>query len=146
MQNTSVHPAPLTERLERLGLTDLLNGYIARERVGIRFLQLERFAHHNGYQFERENENIYGRLRLIPTPPSVHRPIIHLILSAKSVGLQYNPASPVCVLKKTPKRRWLARLEAVPFQLSGLRRQYQGNYRRLALMPGEEAADRKLCA
>lgn len=73
------HPAPLVETLERLGLQDLLVGYIDRTRVGIQFVKLEQFAQRHGYQFDREFGNIYGRLRLIPTPPSVQRPTIRLI-------------------------------------------------------------------
>lgn len=49
-----------------MGLGDLLHGCIARERVGIRFLERERFASKYGYKFKREHSNIYGRLQLVP--------------------------------------------------------------------------------
>lgn len=76
----ALHPAELIATLTRLGLEDLLDGFITRERVGIRFLKLERVAAKYGYQFDREHGNLYGKLRLIPTPPKpAKRPIMRLI-------------------------------------------------------------------
>lgn len=79
MKSITQHPVPSVETLECLGLADLLDGYIARERVSIRFLQLERFAHEHGYQFDREHGNIYGKPMLVPTPPAAPQVIIRLI-------------------------------------------------------------------
>ncbi len=80
MDNTAaVHPAELVATLARLGLEDLLTGFIARERVGIRFLKLERVAAEYGYQFDREHGNLYGKLGLIPTPPAPKQAIMRLI-------------------------------------------------------------------
>jgi hypothetical protein len=62
------HPAALTETLARMGLSDLLEGYVAPERVRRwGFLSLERFAAEHGYSFERRDGNVYGALRLAPT-------------------------------------------------------------------------------
>ncbi len=71
MQNTTAAPpAPLTERLASMGLSDLLDGFIDRTRVGIQFVKLEAFAQRYGYRFERRDGNVYGALHLIPTPPA----------------------------------------------------------------------------
>ncbi len=65
--NTPQPPAPLTERLERMGLSDLLETFVAPERVRRwGFLSVERFAASYGYTFKREHGNLYGKLMLVP--------------------------------------------------------------------------------
>lgn len=78
MNHTAKHPAELETALANIGLGDLLDGYIARERVGIRFNSLERLAQQHGYGFEREHGNIYGRLRLVPAV-AAPAPVMRLI-------------------------------------------------------------------
>jgi len=78
MDHTTEHPTDLEAALTQLGLSDLLGGYIARERVGVRFLMLERLAARHGYRFEREQGNVYGRLRLVPST-TTPAPMMHMI-------------------------------------------------------------------
>lgn len=78
MHVTPKHPAELETALASIGLSDLLDGFIARERVGIRFLSIERAAAKFGYHFDREHGNIYGRLQLVPIEASP-LPVIRLI-------------------------------------------------------------------
>lgn len=67
MDITPEHPTELTETLARMGLSDLLDGYVAPERVRRwGFLSVERFAASHGYAFAREHGNIYGKLMLAP--------------------------------------------------------------------------------
>jgi len=76
MHITAKHPPELETALASIGLADLLDGFIARNRVGVRFNQIERAAAQLGYEFKREHGNIYGRLRLVPaaaTPAPVMR-------------------------------------------------------------------------
>lgn len=65
------HISPeLLANLEHMGLTDLLTGFIAPERVRRwGFVAVERFALEHGYQFVREGNNVYGRLMLVPVFP-----------------------------------------------------------------------------
>jgi len=66
--NDTAHPAELTETLERMGLSDLLTGFVAPERVRRwGFLSVERFVESHGYSFERREGNIHGALRLVRT-------------------------------------------------------------------------------
>lgn len=82
MHNTAVaHPAELVAKLERIRLADLLDGYIARERVGIRFVKLERIAEQHGYRFEREHGNLYGKLMLVPIPPAPTNPPVMRVIT-----------------------------------------------------------------
>jgi hypothetical protein len=54
MHDTTDHPAALTETLARMGLCDLLTGYVAPERVRRwGFLAVERFVASHGYEFKR---------------------------------------------------------------------------------------------
>lgn len=78
MHVTPKHPAELETALASIGLADLLDGFIARERVGIRFNQIERAAAKFGYEFERELGNVYGKLQLVPIEASP-MPVIRLI-------------------------------------------------------------------
>ncbi len=78
MNITAKHPPELETALASIGLADLLDGFIARTRVGIRFNQLERAAAKFGYEFKREHGNIYGRLQLVPIAASP-MPVIRLI-------------------------------------------------------------------
>jgi hypothetical protein len=67
MNLTPAHPAELTATLAHMGLSDLLEGYIAPERVrrwGV--LAVERFASTHGYQFVRRDGNLYSALMLVP--------------------------------------------------------------------------------
>ncbi len=69
MQHTAPSPE-LLANLEHMGLTDLLTGFIAPERVRRwGFLEVERFTLEHGYQFVREHGNVYGRLKLEPVVP-----------------------------------------------------------------------------
>lgn len=78
--NDTTHPAELVETLTRMGLSDLLEHYIAPERVRRwNFLKVESFAVECGYVFEREHGNVYGKLRLIPTLPVTNRMVMRLI-------------------------------------------------------------------
>lgn len=81
MQNSTTHPAELVEHLERMGLADVLDGYVAPERVRRwGFLKLEQYALEHAYHFDREFGNIYGKLMLVPIPPAPLKPaIIRLI-------------------------------------------------------------------
>ncbi len=73
-------PAELAETLERMGLRDVLDGYIAPERVRRwGFLDVERFAAKYGYEFRREHGNIYGRLHLVPTAMTAPAPVLRLV-------------------------------------------------------------------
>lgn len=66
MQDTT-HPAELVETLTRMGLGDLLEGFIDPTRVRRwGFLSVERFAATHGYVFERRDNNVYGALWLVP--------------------------------------------------------------------------------
>ena len=79
MQHT---PAPETfvETLERLGLADLLDAFIAPERVRrIGFNDLEFFAREHGYCFVREGGNVYGKLMLVPVEPASPAPVLRLV-------------------------------------------------------------------
>lgn len=78
MHVTAKHPAELETALASIGLSDLLDGYVARERVGVRFLALERFAQQHGYEFRREHGNLYGRLQLVPAA-AAPAPVMRLI-------------------------------------------------------------------
>lgn len=78
MNYTPKHPPELETALVSIGLADLLDGFIARERVGIRFLSIERAAAKFGYEFEREHGNVYGRLQLVPIEASP-MPMLRLI-------------------------------------------------------------------
>lgn len=78
MDHTAKHPVELEAALASIGLADLLTGFIARDRVGVRFNQLERFAQQHGYEFKREHGNIYGRLQLVPTT-ATPAPVMRLI-------------------------------------------------------------------
>ncbi len=78
MNHTAKHPAELEIALASIGLSDLLDGFIARERVGIRFNQLECAAAKFGYEFKREHGNVYGRLQLVPIKASP-MPMLRLI-------------------------------------------------------------------
>lgn len=73
------HPAPLADALESIGLADLLDGYIARERIGVRYREIERAAQRFGYAFKHEDGNVYGRLQLAPIAPAAPAPVVHLI-------------------------------------------------------------------
>jgi len=78
MNHTSKHPAELETALANIGLADLLDDYIARARVGVRFLEIERAAAKFGYEFRREHGNIYGRLWLVPTT-TTPTPVMRLV-------------------------------------------------------------------
>jgi hypothetical protein len=79
MSLAPAHPAALVETLERMGLSDLLEGYIAPERVRRwGFLAVERFAASHGYAFAREHGNIYGKLHLTPAP-TTPAPLMRLV-------------------------------------------------------------------
>lgn len=63
-----------------MGLRDLLEGFIAPERVRRwGFLDVERFAAKYGYGFNREYGNIYGRLHLVPTAATAPAPVLRLV-------------------------------------------------------------------
>ena len=80
MDDTASHPAALTATLERMGLGDVLDGYIAPERVRRwGFLDVERFAAKYGYEFKREHGNLYGRLHLVLTAATVQAPVMRLV-------------------------------------------------------------------
>lgn len=80
MDDTASHPAELTETLARMGLRDLLEGFIAPERVRRwGFLDIERFAAKHGYEFCREHGNIYGRLHLVPTVATTPAPVMRVV-------------------------------------------------------------------
>lgn len=78
MDHITQHPPKLEAALTQLGLRDLLDGFIARKRVGVRFNELERYAAQYGYEFKREHGNIYGRLMLVLTVP-VPTPVLRLV-------------------------------------------------------------------
>lgn len=78
MDITAKHPLELETALASIGLDDLLDGFIARKRVGVRFNQLARFAQQYGYEFAREHGNIYGRLRLVPAA-ATSAPVMRLV-------------------------------------------------------------------
>lgn len=62
---TTTHPAALTETLERMNLSDLLEGFVAPERVRRwNFSAVERFVQAHGYSFKRRDNNVYGALML----------------------------------------------------------------------------------
>lgn len=63
---TPAHPAELEAALVQLGLSDMLDGYVARARVGVRYLSIERLAARHGYRIAHEDGNVYGRVRLEP--------------------------------------------------------------------------------
>lgn len=79
MHDTTDHPAPLVEALESIGLADLLDGFIARERVGVRYRELGRAAQRFGYTFRHEGGNVYGRLWLVSIAPAAPAPVVRLI-------------------------------------------------------------------
>lgn len=67
MDSTPAHPAELVETLSRMGIADILEGFVAPERVRRwGFLAVERFVAAHGYEFRRRDNNIYGALRLVP--------------------------------------------------------------------------------
>ncbi len=75
--NNTTHPETFRETLERMGLADLLETFIAPKR-GRRwgFNEVERFARQNGYVFVREAGNVYGALKLVPATPA---PVLRII-------------------------------------------------------------------
>ncbi len=77
MNNTTTpNLEPLRNALTTIGLSDLLTGYVARERVGVRYTEISRAAARFGYGFRHENGNVYGALKLEPvdlTPAPVLR-------------------------------------------------------------------------
>lgn len=78
MQDTT--PETFTETLNRMGLADALEGFIAPERVRRwGFLEVERFVREHGYKFVREHGNIYGKLQLVPLEPVGVVPALRLI-------------------------------------------------------------------
>ena len=80
MDDTTEHPAELTATLAHMGLRDVLEGYIAPERVRRGgFLAVESFAAKHGYGFNREHGNIYGRLHLVPTAAATPAPVLRLV-------------------------------------------------------------------
>jgi hypothetical protein len=79
MKDTTDHPAVLVETLERMGLSNVLTGYVAPERVRRwGFLSVERFATSHGYAFARRDGNIYGALRLVPAV-AASAPLMRLV-------------------------------------------------------------------
>lgn len=80
MDHTASHPTELTATLERMGLGDVLDGFVAPERVRRwGFLDVERFAAKYGYEFRREHGNLYGQLHLVPIPATVQAPVMRLV-------------------------------------------------------------------
>lgn len=77
--DSTVHPAELEVALASIDLGDLLEGFIARERVGVRYRELERAAQRFGYAFKHEHGNAYGRLWLVPSAPVTPAPVMRLI-------------------------------------------------------------------
>ena len=78
MQDTTPTLEPLRTALEQIGLEDLLTGYIARERVGVRYQEISRAAEQFGLEFKHRDGNVYGALMLVPistTPAPVMRMI-----------------------------------------------------------------------
>jgi len=59
------YPTELAEALAAIGLADILDNFVARSRVGTRYLEIERAAARFGYEFRHEHGNLYGRLRLV---------------------------------------------------------------------------------
>ena len=57
---------PLKTALEQINLEDLLTGYVARERVGVRYQEIARVAEQFDLEFKHEHGNVYGRLQLVP--------------------------------------------------------------------------------
>ena len=57
---------PLRAALAAIDLADLLDGFAARARVGVRYLEIERAAARFGLRFAHEGGNVYGRLTLVP--------------------------------------------------------------------------------
>ena len=56
----------LKTALEQIGLADLLTGYVARERVGVRYAEISRAAAPFGLEFRHRDGNVYGRVKLAP--------------------------------------------------------------------------------
>ncbi len=76
----NIIPATLIDYLERLGLADLLNDYVDRSRVHavVNVSSLEIAVQRWGYRIEREDANVYGRLRLVPAP-TTPAPVMRLV-------------------------------------------------------------------
>ena len=66
MDNTTTHPdlEPLRSALAAIGLADLLETYVARERVGVRYCEIARVAADFGLEFKHEHGNVDN----IPAP------------------------------------------------------------------------------
>ncbi len=73
-------PETFLATLERMGLADLLETFIAPERVHRwGFNDVETFAAENGYRFVREGNNVYGALQLVPAVPAAPAPVLRVI-------------------------------------------------------------------
>jgi hypothetical protein len=61
-------PAELVETLERIGLTEMLSGYVPRAHIvrRVNWHEFERYVRAQGYQVALENGNLYGRVGLRP--------------------------------------------------------------------------------
>ena len=57
---------PLKTALEQINLGDLLDGYVARERVGVRYTEIARVAEQFDLEFKHRDGNVYGALMLVP--------------------------------------------------------------------------------
>lgn len=91
MQNTTA-PQTLIETLERMRLSDLLNGYVAPERVRRwNFLDVQRFAAEYSYEFAYEGGGVYGRLMLVPV--TLH-PVPPLRIITRSDHAAVHPSRP----------------------------------------------------
>ncbi len=69
---------PLRTALATINLADLLTGYVARERVGVRYAEISRTAAQFGLEFRQLDGNVYGPVTLasVSTTPG---PVLRLI-------------------------------------------------------------------
>jgi hypothetical protein len=75
------HPTTLTATLERLGLSEMLTGYVPRAHVTRRvsWREFTRFVEGQGYEVVTERGNIYGKITLHPAAPTAPAPRFHVI-------------------------------------------------------------------
>lgn len=81
MNTTPEHPSTLTATLERLGLTEMLGGYLPRQHVTRRvsWQEFTRFIESQGHEVVTERGNIYGKVGVRPAVPAAPVPALRVI-------------------------------------------------------------------